>query len=337
MSKPTSRISSEIPFDQNGKQLGFLRLPHSVHRSAYGWIPIPIACIKNGAGPTVLLMAGNHGDEYEGQIGLSALIRMIDVSDVQGRIIFLPSANFPAAMAGTRTSPIDEGNLNRLFPGNVNGSVTEQMAWYIEHVLLEMSDYVFDLHSGGSSLMYIPSAGCRRSEDPKKMNDALETMRLFGAPAAYVLDSQSSDACTLAAAAARQGVIHYGAELGGGGTLTPSALRVVIDGTRRALKHLGVLKSSVNISEPNPTQILQVRGADYFVYAHDSGLFEPTVELGETVQAGQLAGLIHFHDTPWREPTKAFFKRAGIVLCKRMMCLTERGDCLFHLGAPFES
>ena len=66
MTKPSSRISSEIPFDQEGKHVGFLRLPHSIHRSAYGWIPIPVASIKNGKGPIVLLMAGNHGDEYEG-------------------------------------------------------------------------------------------------------------------------------------------------------------------------------------------------------------------------------------------------------------------------------
>ena len=59
MSKLVSRISSEIDFNLEGKQVGFLRLPHSVHRSAYGWIPIPVACIKNGEGPTVLLMAGN--------------------------------------------------------------------------------------------------------------------------------------------------------------------------------------------------------------------------------------------------------------------------------------
>jgi hypothetical protein len=336
MTKPSSRISSEIPFDQDGKHLGFLRLPHSIHRSAYGWIPIPVASIKNGKGPTVLLMAGNHGDEYEGQIGLSALLRMIDVQDVQGQIIFLPSANFPAAAAGMRTSPIDEGNLNRLFPGDPNGTVTQQMAWYIEHVLLAQVDYVFDLHSGGSSLMYIPSAGCRRSDDPKRMDQALEIVRLFGAPAAYVLDSQSSDACTLAAAAARQNVIHYGAELGGGGTLSPQALRVTIDGTRRVLKHLGILSQAIKVDEPSPTQILQVRGADYFVYAPDSGMFEPTVELGDSVQAGQMAGRIHFFDTPWREPSIAVFKRSGIVLCKRMMCRTERGDCLFHLGAPFE-
>ena len=62
MTTSTSRISSEIDFDRDGKQIGFLRLPHSVHRSAYGWIPIPIACIRNGDGPRVLLMAGNHGD-----------------------------------------------------------------------------------------------------------------------------------------------------------------------------------------------------------------------------------------------------------------------------------
>jgi predicted deacylase len=43
-----------------------------VHRSAYGWIPIPVACVKNGAGPRILLMAGNHGDEYEGQVALGS-------------------------------------------------------------------------------------------------------------------------------------------------------------------------------------------------------------------------------------------------------------------------
>jgi predicted deacylase len=94
---------------------GFIRLPYSVHRSAYGWIPIPVACIKNGDGPRVLLMAGNHGAEYEGQVALGKLIRSLEAEEVCGRIIILPSANFPAAMAGMRTSPLDEGNLNPAF------------------------------------------------------------------------------------------------------------------------------------------------------------------------------------------------------------------------------
>ena len=61
MARSQSRLIAEIDFNRNGKQHGFIRLPYSVHRSAYGWIPIPVACIKNDAGPRILLMAGNHG------------------------------------------------------------------------------------------------------------------------------------------------------------------------------------------------------------------------------------------------------------------------------------
>jgi len=147
-------IRSEIDLDSSGKQTGYLRLPHSVHRSAYGWIPIPIASIRNGDGPVVLIMAGNHGDEYEGQVIVSQLIREIGPQMVRGQLILLPMANFPAAEAGLRTSPLDGGNLNRTFPGNPAGTPTEVIADYIEHTLLARADYLIDLHSGGSSLLY---------------------------------------------------------------------------------------------------------------------------------------------------------------------------------------
>ena len=71
--KPTL-VWTEIDFEKNGKQVGVLHLPYSVTRSGYGMIDIPIAVIKNGDGPSVLLMAGNHGDEYEGQVTLARLI-----------------------------------------------------------------------------------------------------------------------------------------------------------------------------------------------------------------------------------------------------------------------
>ncbi|MBE0624315.1 MAG: succinylglutamate desuccinylase/aspartoacylase family protein [Burkholderiales bacterium] len=336
MARLTGRIRSEIDFDRDGKQVGFLRLPHSVHRSAYGWIPIPIACIRNGDGPRVLLMAGNHGDEYEGQIALAKLLRQLEPATVRGRIIFLSSANFPAAMAGMRTSPLDDGNLNRLFPGDPDGGPTAQIAWYIEHMLLTQCDYVFDLHSGGSSLMYLPSALSRRHADPTRMRHALELLQAFGAPISYITDAPPGDDLALPAAAARQGVMHLGTELGGGGTLTMAALRIAEDGIRRVLARIGALADEAATAPAPATRLLQVRGPEYFVYAPDSGLFEPLVELGDEVIAGQTAGIIHFHDTPWREPSLAVFQRSGIVLTKRMPCRTERGDCLFHLGTPYE-
>ena len=87
----------EVDLSADGKHCGYIQLPHSVHRSAYGWIPIPIASIRNGAGPSVLLMAGNHGDEYEGQVLLCNLIRELTPEQVAGQVIILPMANFPAA------------------------------------------------------------------------------------------------------------------------------------------------------------------------------------------------------------------------------------------------
>lgn len=76
-----------------------------------------------------------------------------------------------------------------------------------------------------------------------------------------------------------------------------------------------------------------MKAGAHYVYAPDAGLFEPLAELGQEVQAGDPAGLIHFQDTPWREPTMARFAAAGLVLCKRVPGRSERGDCLFHLGA----
>ena len=63
--QPTN-ILTTVNYEKEGKQTGYLRLPHSVHRSAYGWLPVPVACIKRGTGPTVLLISGTHGDENEG-------------------------------------------------------------------------------------------------------------------------------------------------------------------------------------------------------------------------------------------------------------------------------
>jgi len=331
-----SRISADIDFDKEGKQHGFLRLPHSVHESAYGWIPIPITSIKNGAGPRVLLVSGNHGDEYEGQVTLMKLTRRLRAEDVKGRILILSAANFPAAMAGRRTSPIDGGNLNRSFPGDPNGQPTAMIAHYIEHVLLPQTDFVFDLHSGGSSLQYIPSALIRRYEDKERMAKSRAFLEAFGAPIAYIVDVPQGEDRTLTGGAERQNVLHMGTELGGSGTVQPAVLRIAESGVARLLHHVGVIREKLT-QEPAPkTRVLRVGGPDYYLYAPDSGLFEPHVDLGAEVKAGQSAGLVHFPDTPWRDPSPVAFARAGLVICKRIPGKTQRGDCLFHLGTDWD-
>jgi predicted deacylase len=329
-----SRLSADIDLLADGKAMGFVRVPHSVHRSAYGWIPIPIVRIRNGDGPSVLLQAGTHGDEWEGQIGLGNLLRALEPKDIRGRLVILPSANFPAAMAGQRTSPIDEGNLNRLYPGDAEGTITQQIAYWIEHALLPGFDYSFDFHSGGSSLTYIPSALAPRHEDAARMQKIVGMLKAFGAPVSYIAAAPQGGGRTFTSASARQGVVSMGTELGGGGLVTPASLKVAEDGMRRVLAHIGLLQGPVPAA--SPTRLTEIGGDDYYVYASDGGLFEPLVDLGAEVKAGQPAARIHFHHTPWREPDLLTFKRDGLVLCKRVPARCERGDCLFHLATDID-
>jgi predicted deacylase len=324
-------IHSEVDFDAEGRHVGYLRLPHSVHRSAYGWIPIPIASIKRGKGPVVVILGGNHGDEYEGQVLVSNLIREIDPQWVNGQLILLPMANFPAAAAGLRTSPLDGGNLNRSFPGDPQGSPTAAIAHYIEHELLARADYLIDLHSGGSSLVY-HGANMLAIEprDPAEEERLIGLLKAFGLPRAFLHRSVPVHASS---AARRQGALSILAELGGGGTIDASLIELARTGVLNLLATIGLLHGPlVPSGPPTKTRYFTVSIARHYVYAYDRGVFEPLVALGDTVAAGQAAARIHFPDTPLREPVTLYFQAPGEVVCKRAQASTERGDCLFHLA-----
>jgi predicted deacylase len=328
-----SRIQCEIDLERDGKHAGFLRVPNSVHRSAYGWLPVPIVSIKNGAGPQALLMAGNHGDEYEGQVALAKLARTLEPAQVRGRVMILPMANFPAALAGSRTSPLDDGNMNRMFPGDPDGSVTQMLAHYVESVLLPGVDFFIDLHSGGSSLHYLPTGMIRVSADAELAKRCRALLEAFAPPNAILLDMGGEDRTSIAAGL-RAKVVSMVTELGGSGTVTPDCLRVANHGLRRALRHMGVLQGGPGADEPPALapRWLKVGGAGAYLYAPDAGLFEPRVELGDWVNAGQIAGAIHDPATPWREPVEVRFGHDCFVLCKRIPGRIERGDCLFQLA-----
>lgn len=323
-----TRLTTPIDFDRDGKQVDYVRLPFSSNVSAYGWIGIPIAQVKNGTGPTVLLMGGNHGDEYEGQIALSRLIRNLEPRAVQGRVIILPMTNTPAAMAGTRTSPLDGGNLNRTFPGAADGGPTAMIADYVERVLLAMADGVVDLHSGGRTLHYLPSALVITEPGQPPDAKALAAVRAFAAPIGYV--TAAGDSRTLLAAARRAGVPAVGTELGGSAQVTRETLRVAETGIANMLAHFGVTETPAS---PAGTRLMTVTGRGDYVYAPTRGWFEPHFDLGDSVTAGQSAGLVHFLDEPMREPIPVAFEADGVVICRRPPVPVERGDCLAHLAA----
>lgn len=325
-------ITSEVDFDADGKQAGYLRVPHSTHRSAYGWIPVPITVLRRGDGPTLVISAGVHGDEYEGQIAVASLARTLEAADIRGRLILLPMVNFPAAEAGFRVSPLDDGNLNRLYPGDPKGTPSEMIAHYHEEVILPLADYAVDLHSGGSSLVY-PSTLLRGPAHSPTEEAGLEALTAaFDLPYAWVFTSgggTGSTARTAMGAANRKGVINVMAELGGAGCVTPDVLHQTERGLRRILHALGMLPDYAPDSARG-TRALTVQGS---IYANVAGVLEPRKKIGDPVARDETVALIHHPETPGQAPDAVVSPYGGLVLAMRAMAQVRRGDAVFQVAA----
>ena len=327
----STALYTGIDLESSGKRVGRLHLPHSVTRSAYGVVPVPIAVVANGDGPTVLLMAGNHGDEYEGQIALGKLIRALRPEDVAGRIVVLPSANLPACRAGTRTSPLDGANLNRIFPADPAHGPTHALAHYLEHGLMAMADIVVDLHSGGGSLDYLPFVAATLTGDRQRDRRAVALMRAFGGPYGHLWPDDGSSA-TATGAAVRQGCIAIGGEFGGAGMVTPQRLAAVERGLANLLAAAGALPGRAVAKATEPMRPMHCEGEALYAFAPDYGVFVPAVSLGCEVAAGDPAGEVHSLEHPERAPQSVRFRAAGLVCCLRAMGRVEPGDCLAHLA-----
>jgi len=325
---------TDLDLDAPGRQTGFLHIPHSPHEDAWGAVRIPMAVLSNGEGPTVVLEGGNHGDEYEGQIVLGELIRDLPLEHVRGRLIFMPSMNTPAALAGRRTSPHDGKNLNRCFPGDHAGTITEQIAAYVNDALFARADGFLSLHSGGSSLDILPSALVQSCDDPTLTQRNQEAAFVFGAPLNVQLDllgdTRTSMACATAA-----GITTMATEMAGKGTVTATALDICRRGTRRVLVHWGVLdESHAPDAAPTPAPFFKVGGAKAYVLAPDRGVFEPYHQHGDRVEAGQPAGRIHQTFDPQRPPVEIHYGASGVVFTKRHPSLVEPGNVCYVIASP---
>ncbi|KAF1049828.1 succinylglutamate desuccinylase/aspartoacylase family protein [Xylophilus sp.] len=325
-------IKADIDLDAQGKHLGFLRLPNSVHRSAYGWLPLPVASIKRGQGPTIVVSAGTHGDEYEGQIIVSNLIRAIEPGMVNGQIILLPMANAPAAEVGMRTSPLDDGNLNRLYPGDPLGTPSQIIAHYIEHTLLARADYMVDLHSGGSSLLY--QSGNAMGLEPRDVQESERVTALlqaFGMPKSFLYQPNPVN---VTAAARRQNAICFLAELGGGGNVDPALVKMGTQGLLNLLGFIQVLAGPLlPEGPPAATRLMTIDRDTHYTYAMDAGVYEPLAALGDVVRQGQEVARVHFPADPGRQSAVVLASGDGEIVCQRAMALVRRGDCIFQLAS----
>lgn len=325
-------ITPTVDFDARGVQHGHLKLPYSHDQSAWGAVMIPVTVVANGDGPTAILTGANHGDEYEGPVALLDLAAGIDAGEVSGRVIIVPMMNYPAFQAAKRTSPIDGGNLNRLFPGRPDGTVTEKIADYFQRTLLPMSDYVLDIHSGGKTLDFVPFAAAHVLDDKQQQEACVAAMRAFNAPYSTMLLELDSVGM-YDSAAEEMGKVFVSTELGGGGTTTRRSVEIARRGVRNFLKHAGILDG-----EPTrePTVNIDMPDGRCFVTSHSEGLVEFCVDLGEPVREGDVVARVHGTSRTGTAPAEYKAGIDGILVGRHFPGTTRMGDSLAVIGVPVE-
>lgn len=332
-------ILTTLDYDKRGKQSGFLRVPYSHNLGGWANIMIPATVIANGTGPTVLVLGGNHGDEYQGQIAAMKLARELQADQIQGRLILIPSLNFPAARAATRLSPIDGMNLNRAFPGDAEGSVTSQIAHYLTHQLFPMSDVVIDMHSGGRSMEFVPCAHMHLVADLEQRKRMLRAMLAWNTDFAF-LYTDIAGTGLLPVEAENQGKTVVTTELGGGEGISAQVHRVAQEGLRNVLRHVGVLAEAevTRAMKGKPATVLtQALHSDNYLLAPESGVLEVTLDLGSQVRAGETLAYLHHLERPDRNPEPIVATRSGYLITVRVPCLTQQGDCVAVIGEPVPS
>lgn len=323
-------ITPTIPLDVQGVHHGFLKLPHSRNDSAWGSVMIPITVIANGEGPTALLTGANHGDEYEGPIGLQNLAVSLRPEDINGRVIILPMMNLPAFSAGVRCSPIDDANMNRSFPGRPDGTVTQKICHYVARELVPLADYVLDFHSGGRTLDFLPFAAAHILDDKMQEAACMAAMQAFNAPFSVRM-LEIDNVGMFDTEVESQGKVFVTTELGGSGTATARTNAIAHRGIRNFLVHAGILTGDM---DQTPTVQLDMPDERCFVFAEHAGLVEYLVDLGDEVKTDQVIAQIWPSDRTGELPKLCRAGCDGILTARHTPGLIKVGDFAGLVAVP---
>ncbi len=310
-------------------------MSHSDNRHSFGVIPVPVAVLSGGPGPTALLTAGTHGDEYEGQVVLHRLLRETDPAQVAGRLIILPALNLPAVREARRVSSVDGQNLNRSYPGSARGGPCDQIAHTVVTELLPLADLAMDLHSGGSNGHYVSSAFIYEGPSPEAWDAKRRVGRQMGLPWSIVVPERFEPG-SFSTAADDAGVTMISTELGGGGEVTPAIVAAAVHGLRRVLAGAGILTASQDTPPAPRTRWVRLL-ADGSVHTPLRGLFEPIARVGDQVEAGDLLGRVHPVEELGRPSADVVAHREGAIVSARRPPLVDLGDCLYSLAADHPS
>lgn len=269
-------------------------------------------------GPTVLLMAGMHGDEINGIEIIRKIIRKGFNKPSAGTIICLPVFNIFGFLNLKRELP-DGRDLNRSFPGSQSGSLAAQFAYHFMKEIAPHVDYVIDFHTGSALRNNFPQIRCVMEDA-----ESVELAKIFNPP--FILNS-SYISKTIREAMSKKGVKMLLFEGGKTNNIEDNVVEEGLNGVKRLLNHLGMRTSKIDISKDRTPIFLK---ESKWMRAPHSGMFQAVVKNGEKVFKGEVIGVVTDPYGNFERKVKA--STSGYIICLNESPVVYKGDAIFHIG-----
>lgn len=265
---------------RNQKQQGYINVSGTNIK-----LPITIICGKK-EGKTVLITGGVHCAEYVGIETAIELSKEINLEDISGNIIIVPLINRSGFENRTMSVVYEDGkNLNRVFPGNEQGSVSEKIAYFMEKELFKISDYYIDLHCGDGYEELTPYVYYQgvASED---VTSKSKQMAMAINPK-YVVESQSNSggAYNYAGSIGLPGILI---ERGCMGKWSKEEVEEYKIDVKNVLKELNVL-SGEKVDRNNDTKVITNTIYENSMY---TGCWYSNYKVGDIVSKGDELGTV---------------------------------------------
>jgi hypothetical protein len=254
---------------------------------------IPISVIHGAKpGPVLALVAGNHGYEYTPILALQRLLPRLDPARISGTVILVHVANMPSFLKRTiYYSPVDGKNLNRVYPGKPDGTISERIAYQITREVIERADYVMDLHCGDGneslrpySYWDVKAGGADVVERSKQLALAFGLERIV-MDTERPADPANSVYCSTTATTRGKPAITI--ESGGMGATDNESIERIERGLMSVMRHLKMIEGQPQMVE-HPMFI----DRSEVLRSEETGVFHPLAEKGHTVAKGALMGYV---------------------------------------------
>jgi len=280
-------------------------------------VPIIIERAKK-PGPIILFTAGIHGDEVNGV----EIVRQLIASGINkpkiGTIICIPVINIFGFINLKREFP-DGRDLNRVFPGSVDGSLASRVAHKLIHDIVPYVDYIIDFHTGGSGRFNAPQI--RISKENRHLN---ELAKAFAAP--FVLYSKNLNK-SFRNTCYKLGKPMLLFEGGKSFHIDETITNHGVNGSKRILKHLGMLNTNTKVSKPKKDTVFI--NESRWQRASFSGMFRATIAISSHVKKGGILG--HITDPYGKLNHAVKAQNAGYIINVNESPIVYQGDALFHI------